>query len=84
VLLTNFVNSLEHLAMMQVVLGKLPAGMVRKATGSAQGLFVNGDLNYPNPMVDRKSRKFVKKMKPLRVSLAFRMPITVSPLTLCM
>ena len=52
--------------MMEVVLGKIPPRLLKKAKNS-DSFFINGKLNYPNANTDSKSRRFVKKMKSLEV-----------------
>jgi len=107
-------DNLEHLAMMQAVLGHLPDKLIRASkwvvlssfslfssssssrqhgdqgsplsfrsliltffssliSKTAQKFFVNGRLHYPNEETKRNSRKFVKALRPLRVSLFFSM-----------
>ncbi|KAG0211274.1 dual specificity protein kinase kns1 [Mortierella sp. GBA30] len=59
-------DNLEHLAMMQAVLGPIPDKLIRNANKSAQKFFVNGRLDYPNEETKRNSRKYVKALKPLK------------------
>ncbi|CAO3689944.1 unnamed protein product [Umbelopsis vinacea] len=58
-------DNLEHLAMMEVVLGKIPDGTLRQARHT-QKYFENGRLNYPNDETTKQSRKYVKAMRPLQ------------------
>lgn len=57
-------ENLEHLAMMQAVLGPVPDFMIRRANAAGQGLFdENGTLLYPGPDTSKQGAKFVKSMK---------------------
>jgi dual-specificity kinase len=74
-------DNLEHLAMMEVVMGKMPQRMIDKARyvsasfSSAEfysqsrikkpEFFKNGKIDFPNASVGRSSRKYVKCMKSL-------------------
>jgi dual-specificity kinase len=59
-------DNLEHLAMMEAVLGVMPDDYRRKAETYKPELFRNGALNYPNPDTTRSSRKYVRGMKKLQ------------------
>ncbi|ORY90604.1 kinase-like domain-containing protein [Lobosporangium transversale] len=59
-------DNLEHLAMMQAVLGPIPDKLIRASHKSSQKYFVHGRLDYPNDETKRNSRKYVKALKPLR------------------
>ncbi|KAI8356536.1 kinase-like domain-containing protein [Mortierella sp. GBAus27b] len=59
-------DNLEHLAMMQAVLGAIPDRLSRASNKSAQKYFVQGRLDYPNDETKRNSRKYVKALKPLK------------------
>ncbi|KAG0250090.1 dual specificity protein kinase kns1 [Mortierella polycephala] len=59
-------DNLEHLAMMQAVLGPIPDKLIRSANKPAQKFFVHGRLDYPNEETKRNSRKYVKALKPLK------------------
>jgi dual-specificity kinase len=59
-------SSVEHLAMMQSVLGPLPSHLIEKSGQQASNYFMNGKLDYPNLSTDRKSRRFVKKLRNLK------------------
>ncbi|BFZ54962.1 serine threonine protein kinase CMGC group [Savitreella phatthalungensis] len=59
-------DDLEHLAMMQVVCGRIDGHLVRAASQSAKKLFrPSGRLDYPNRDTSRNARKFVKDMRSL-------------------
>lgn len=66
--------SLEHLALMEVVLGKFPDRMARAAewqqnsSSSREKFFRNGRLDWPGK-AKSSSVKFVRKMKNLQVSI---------------
>ncbi|KAG0366115.1 dual specificity protein kinase kns1 [Gamsiella multidivaricata] len=59
-------DNLEHLAMMQAVLGPIPDKLIRASHKSSQKYFVQGRLDYPNEETKRNSRKYVKALRPLR------------------
>ncbi|KAF8976564.1 Dual specificity protein kinase clk3 [Entomortierella lignicola] len=59
-------DNLEHLAMMQAVLGPIPDKLIRSCHKSSQKYFVHGRLDYPNDDTKRNSRKYVKALKPLK------------------
>ncbi|KAG8051475.1 hypothetical protein GUJ93_ZPchr0001g32879 [Zizania palustris] len=60
-------ENLEHLAMMEKVLGPLPEHMIRKASSSAQKYFRRGArLNWPEGAVSRESIRAVKKLGRLK------------------
>ncbi|KAL1923460.1 uncharacterized protein VTP21DRAFT_8440 [Calcarisporiella thermophila] len=58
-------DNLEHLAMMEAVLGRMGERMVRQASKQYQKYFRGGRLDYPNEETNRQSRKYVKAMRPL-------------------
>jgi len=59
-------DNLEHLAMMEGVLGKIPAFMINR---SPERFFTNGQLSYPNDKTTRSSKKYVNAMKTLSTIL---------------
>ncbi|KAF6169599.1 hypothetical protein GIB67_003967 [Kingdonia uniflora] len=60
-------ENLEHLAMMERVLGPLPERMIRKASRGAEKYFRRGArLNWPEGAVSRESIRAVGKLDPLR------------------
>ncbi|KAJ3412249.1 dual specificity protein kinase kns1 [Chytridiales sp. JEL 0842] len=60
-------DNLEHLAMMEVVFGKLPDSMIKSLSGkeSAKYFRPNGTVNWPTAQTTRASRKYVKKLQPI-------------------
>ncbi|KAG0165840.1 dual specificity protein kinase kns1 [Apophysomyces sp. BC1034] len=58
-------DNLEHLAMMEVVLGKLPLRIIRTSSRDAQKYFKDGRLKYPAHDTTKQSRKYVRALKPL-------------------
>ncbi|KAJ2963440.1 hypothetical protein NQZ79_g1488 [Umbelopsis isabellina] len=76
-------DNLEHLAMMEVVLGKLPERTLRQAKNlttnnpnrHSQKYFENGRLHYPNEETTKQSRKYVKAMHPLQALIVFEQEI---------
>ena len=63
-------ENLEHLAMMEIVFGKVPEGKWGKAAvRSKPEWFLNGTskVAYPQPTTSKQSKKYVKAMKPLEV-----------------
>ncbi|KAI7882682.1 kinase-like protein [Lichtheimia hyalospora FSU 10163] len=63
-------DNLEHLAMMEMVLGKIPARLVHNArqvdVPDASKYFRNGRLNYPASDTTPQSQKYVKSLKSLK------------------
>ncbi|KAF8948908.1 dual specificity protein kinase kns1 [Haplosporangium bisporale] len=58
-------DNLEHLAMMQAVLGPFPEKIIRATHKSSQKYFVRGRLDFPNEETKNPSKKFVRSLKPL-------------------
>ncbi|CAD6918481.1 unnamed protein product [Tilletia controversa] len=58
-------DNLEHLAMMEAVLGVMPPDYRRQAEQFKPELFRNGRLNFPNPDVPKQSKRYVRQMKKL-------------------
>ncbi|KAG8044889.1 hypothetical protein GUJ93_ZPchr0008g13420 [Zizania palustris] len=64
-------ENLEHLAMMEKVLGPIPEHMIQKASSSAQKYFRRGSrLNWPEGAVSRESIRAVKKLDRLKDLIA--------------
>ncbi|KAJ3083067.1 dual specificity protein kinase kns1 [Quaeritorhiza haematococci] len=59
-------DNLEHLAMMEAVLGRTPENMVRSLGPSAARYYRNGRLDYPNADTVKSSRRYVRAMRPLK------------------
>ncbi|KAG9305441.1 hypothetical protein G9A89_021159 [Geosiphon pyriformis] len=60
-------ENLEHLAMMEQVLGKIPERLILRAGRHPQAkYFKNGKLNYPNPDTNRQSKKYVRELHSLK------------------
>lgn len=59
-------DNLEHLAMMEVVMGKMPGRMVERGRVKKPEFFKGSKIDFPNPTVSRSSRKFVKSLKTLK------------------
>nr|CAD1824212.1 unnamed protein product [Ananas comosus var. bracteatus] len=60
-------ENLEHLAMMERVLGPIPEHMIRKASSNASKYFRRGTrLNWPEGAVSRESIRAVKKLNRLK------------------
>lgn len=59
-------DNLEHLAMMEMVLGALPDDYRRKAETYKPEYFRNGLLDYPKPETSKQSRRYVQNMKRLQ------------------
>ncbi|PWN91347.1 kinase-like protein [Acaromyces ingoldii] len=58
-------DNLEHLAMMEAVLGVMPDDYRRKAETYLPAYFKHGRLDYPNKDTQKQSKKYVKAMKSL-------------------
>lgn len=67
-------DNLEHLAMMNSVLGPLPIHMTLAANKEAQKFFYKESkkLKYPVTKTTRQSKQYVNALKPLSVSSSFR------------
>jgi serine/threonine protein kinase len=83
-------DNLEHLAMMEAALGRLPDGMARAGaagggsgaggSGSGQPLFKRGPrLNWPEGAEAKKSVRAVAKVRPLREHLETHADDSVRP-----
>ncbi|WFD29080.1 dual-specificity kinase [Malassezia sp. CBS 17886] len=58
-------DNLEHLAMMEMVLGHLPDDFRRKAETYKPEYFSSGQLDYPKSDTSKQSRRYVQSMKRL-------------------
>ncbi|KAI9637038.1 kinase-like domain-containing protein [Dioszegia hungarica] len=63
-------DNLEHLAMMEVVMGKMSTRMVDKGKQKKPEFFRGNKVDYPNPSVSKSSRRFVKGLKSLKDIIA--------------
>lgn len=59
-------DNLEHLAIMEKVMGSMPQRMVERGRMKKPELFKGNKVDYPNPSVSKSSRKFVKTLKSIR------------------
>ncbi|KAI7907414.1 kinase-like domain-containing protein [Cokeromyces recurvatus] len=59
-------DNLEHLAMMVVVLGKIPQKLIKNASPEAQKFFKDGKLKYPDVDTTKQSKKYVRALKLLK------------------
>ncbi|OCF43275.1 CMGC/CLK protein kinase [Kwoniella heveanensis CBS 569] len=59
-------DNLEHLAMMEVVMGKFSPRMIEKGRHKKPEFFRGNKIDFPNANVSKASRKFVKQMKSLK------------------
>ena len=65
-------DNLEHLAMMEQVMGKMPERFARSGARAKPEYFKEGSkLDWPKPKATRQSKKDVRATKPLRVSTPF-------------
>lgn len=62
-------DNLEHLAMMTVVLGKIPLKLVKASSREAQKFFKDGKLDYPTVETTKQSKKYVKALKSLKLTV---------------
>ncbi|WVR08517.1 hypothetical protein IAU60_005572 [Kwoniella sp. DSM 27419] len=63
-------DNLEHLAMMEVVMGKFSQRMIEKGRHKKPEFFRGSKIDFPNAAVSKASRKFVKQMRSLREIIA--------------
>jgi len=62
-------DNLEHLAMMEMVMGKMPERFSRAGARSKPEFFKEGGkLDWPKPKATRQSKKDVKATRPLQVT----------------
>jgi len=61
-------DNLEHLAMMEKILGPIPDNLRVRNDFTKDIFLANGDLNYPNENTTADSKKYVKSIKPLNVN----------------
>ncbi|KAI4337459.1 hypothetical protein L6164_015874 [Bauhinia variegata] len=74
-------ENLEHLAMMERVLGPLPEHMVRRANRGAEKYFRHGSrLNWPEGAISRESIRAVKKLDSLKDLISRRVEHSTSSL----
>lgn len=59
-------ENLEHLAMMEQVLGPIPESMSKKCTRHTEKYFVRGRLNWPEGAQSRKNIRSVRKLMELK------------------
>lgn len=59
-------DNLEHLAMMEVVMGKMPQRMIDRGKIKKPEFFRGSKIDFPNATVSKASRKFVKGLKSLK------------------
>ncbi|KXS12701.1 kinase-like protein [Gonapodya prolifera JEL478] len=63
-------DNLEHLAMMEAILGSFSPRFVASLPAGARKLFTkSARVDFPNDHVSRASRKFVKGLKPLNYTI---------------
>jgi dual-specificity kinase len=61
-------DNLDHLAMMEMVMGKMPERFARAGARSKPEFFKEGSkLNWPKPKATRQSKKDVRATRPLQV-----------------
>lgn len=64
-------DNLEHLAMMEMVMGKMPDRFARAGARSKPEFFKDGaKLDWPKAKASRQSKKDVRATRPLAVSPA--------------
>jgi len=59
-------DNLEHLAMMEQVMGKMPDRFARQGARSKPEFFKEGKLDWPKPKVSRQSKKDVRACRSLQ------------------
>ncbi|KAL4440678.1 hypothetical protein ABPG77_000387 [Micractinium sp. CCAP 211/92] len=59
-------ENLEHLAMMEAVLGPMPTSVAAAAASNVRDLFRKNRLNWPDGAEDKKSIKAVQRLKRLK------------------
>lgn len=64
-------DNLEHLAMMEAVLGPMPDDFRARAERYKPEYFRNGRLNFPNSQTPRQSQRYVRSMKKIGEMLSY-------------
>ncbi|KAK8850533.1 hypothetical protein IAR55_004451 [Kwoniella newhampshirensis] len=59
-------DNLEHLAMMEVVMGKFSPRMIEKGKSKKGEFFKGNKIDFPNSHTTKSSRKYVKQMRTLK------------------
>lgn len=68
-------DNLEHLAMMEMVMGKMPERFARSGARSKPEFFKEGSkLDWPKPKASRQSKKDVRATRSLQVRCNFSSP----------
>jgi len=63
-------DNLDHLAMMEIVMGRMPERFGRQGARSKPEYFKEGPrLDWPKPKASRQSKKDVRACRPLAVSI---------------
>jgi dual-specificity kinase len=58
-------DNLEHLAMMEMVMGKMPERFAHAGQRSKPEFFKEGRLDWPKPKASRQSKRDVRSTRPL-------------------
>ena len=64
-------DNLEHLAMMEMVMGKMPERFARAGARSKPEFFKDNKLDWPKPKASRQSKKDVRATRPLTVGSCY-------------
>ncbi|WVQ85941.1 hypothetical protein IAT38_008109 [Cryptococcus sp. DSM 104549] len=62
-------DNLEHLAMMEVVMGKFSTRMIEKGRAKKPEFFKGNKIDFPNASVSKASRKYVKSLHTLKQTI---------------
>ncbi|ORX58914.1 kinase-like protein [Hesseltinella vesiculosa] len=73
-------DDLEHLAMMNVVLGKFPPSLIHQSIARGQSYFKDNKLRYPIDKTTPQSQKYVKSLRLLTSLIAISSPPTSTQL----
>jgi dual-specificity kinase len=72
-------DNLEHLAMMEMVMGKMPDRFARAGARSKPEFFKEGaKLDWPKAKSSRQSKKDVRATRPLAVSFHWNFSVIVT------
>ncbi|WWD20716.1 hypothetical protein CI109_105192 [Kwoniella shandongensis] len=63
-------DNLEHLAMMEVVMGKFSPRMIEKGKAKKPEFFRGNKIDFPNNQTSKSSKKYVKQMRTLKDIIA--------------
>ena len=61
-------DNLEHLKIMEIILGPFPKSLINHLSGKNKFYFENDLVNYPIPSTDKNSIQYVSKVQSIEVT----------------